>query len=185
MNPDATTHSLDHLPHGLRGLLAYPFAWKDWWWLILACLVIASLWGVLWWRQRRKKEVKAKPEEDPLVTLERVLRNMVPPREFRGKPAIDYVFELNMTFRQYIEARAPIRATDLTLRELRKPLREKCPLSRDTIDDVLRFLERSEAIKYAGAKTDLEEAVDFHAQVLKWVSFMRPKHLSESKETAP
>src|SRR3989338_4648031 len=100
---------------------------------------------------------------------------MFPPKDFQGKKAIDYFFELNMAFRQYIEARAPIRATDLTLRELRGPLRDRCPLSRDNIEDVLKFLERSEYVKYAGVVTDFQEAVDSHAQVLQWVTFMRQK----------
>ncbi|MBI2603569.1 MAG: hypothetical protein HYW48_10995 [Deltaproteobacteria bacterium] len=183
MNPD-TSSTLDHLPHGLKGLIAYPFSLGAWWWLVVAGLMIACILFAWWWKNR-SRTVAPEPREDPLLTLEKKLSNMLPPKDFHGKKAIDYFFELNMTFRQYIEARAPIRATDLTLRELRGPLRDRCPLSRDNIEDVLKFLERSEYVKYAGIVTDFQEAVDSHAHVLQWVRFMRPKHSASTREENP
>ena len=165
------------LPHDIRGLLDYPFTLGNLRWLLLAVAVLALLGLAYWFWKRRKRVLPQPPPEDPFTVLERQLRALLPPQPFEGKPRTQYFFDLNMILRQGLELSSPIRATDLTLQELKEPLRQKSQLSRDTVEDVLRFLERSEAIKFADAQTEIAEAERSHQQVLQWVAFLRPKRL--------
>ncbi len=171
-------------PHGLRDLIPYKFFWEDLWPKALVVLGILLLLFILY--KLGKKFFKRAPKvvipEDPFLVLERKLSKMLPPEPFEGKPSTQYFFDLNMIFRQFLELCLKIPATDLTLQELKEPLRFKSPLSREVTEDILKFLERSEYIKYAGFETNLDEAKECHLQVIKWVSYIRPRRLEESSK---
>lgn len=172
----------DTLPHGLRDLIPYPESWLEFmarWFLpfliICFCLVVA----IFLWKKFRRKKVKEVIPEHPFILLERKLSSLQAPEPFEGKKSTQYFFDLNMIFRQFIELSFAIPATDLTLKELREPLRLKSSFSRELTEEVLKFLERTERLKFAGVSTNIEEAKECHAQVLQWVSFLKQKHFQE------
>ncbi len=170
-------------PHDLKGLLSYPLSLLDLWpWLLAATLASAIVLVVLWYLKNRKPKAKPQIIEDPFLVLERQLYRMAPPTPFEDKKSIQYYFDLNMLFRQIIEFCSGVRATDLTLQELKGPLREKSILSRDTTEELLNFLERCEHIKFAGLMTDLAEAEHSHKQVKQWVSYLKPKQISDGND---
>ncbi len=183
--PQVDAQQGEQLPHGLRGLLSYPFSWEDAWPWLLALLVLLLVLGLLfylWKKNQKSRPAKVEAPEDPFRVLERQLQNLQPPDPFLGKQGVQFFFELNMLLRQFLELCSGLAATDLTLQELKEPLRTKSPLSRETTEDLIRFLERSESIKFANVPTDLAEARQSYTQVQEWVSYMRPKRLeSESR----
>ena len=169
----------EQLPHGLRGLLAYRFSWDSLWpWLALSLGSLIVL-GILYhlWKKYKNRPSKPVAPEDPFLTLERQLHALLPPQPFSGKPGTQYFFELSMLFRQFLELSSGVQATDLTLQELKEPLRRKSSLSRETTEEVIKFLERCDYVKFAGIPADLAEAQASHTQVLQWVRYLRPRRL--------
>ena len=179
LGPSATSQA----PHDLKGLMAYPLSLLDLWpWFLAAALASAIGLVILWYLKNRKPKAKPQVIEDPFLALERQLYHMVPPTPFEAKKGIQYYFDLNMLFRQIIEFCSGLPATDLTLQELKGPLRQKSILSRDTTEELLSFLERCESIKFAGLDTDLAEAENSHRQVKQWVTYLKPKQISDGND---
>jgi hypothetical protein len=171
-------------PHGMRDIIPYGLSWDEIWPKLLLALMILLACALLYflWKRYFKKKIKEVVPEDPFVVLESRLAKMHPPEPFEGKSCVQYFFDLNMIFRQFIELTSGVPATDLTLQELKEPLRFKSPLSRDTTEEVIRFLERSENIKFAGFFTDINEAKESHLQVMRWVSYLRPRRIMNEAE---
>lgn len=163
-------------PHGVKELIPYAMSWDEIVPKLLILLGILTLCVlcILLWRKYRKKKVVPVIQEDPFVVLQRRLANLLPPEPFEGKKCVQYFFDLNMIFREFIELGTGIPATDLTLQELREPLRSKTKLSREIADDFLQFLERCEYIKFAGLFTEIHEAKQSHSQVTEWVKYLKP-----------
>lgn len=170
-------------PHALKGLMAYPLSLADLWPWILAAVLAVVIFLVIW-RYFKNRKPKAQPlvVEDPFLVLERRLNHLLPPNPFDAKKSIQYYFDLNMLFRQIIEFCSGVPATDLTLQELKGPLRQKSVLSRETTEEMLSFLERCEYIKFAGLVTDLAEAENSHRQVKQWVAYLKPKPISDGND---
>ena len=163
------------IPHGLRGLSQYPVRWEDLWPILVLVVLVILVLGLLFylWRRSRQKPKAPLVPVDPFTVLESRLREMRPPEPFEGKAQSQYFFDLNMIFRECLELGLKFPATDLTLQELKEPLRRKSSLSRETTEEIIRFLERCDAIKFAGLSTDLHEAQESHLRVLEWFSYFR------------
>lgn len=177
---------IDHLPHGLIGLVRYPALNL---WLILVVALFLLLLGVLvyWLYHRNKAKPSHVPEPvvDPYDELNKTILALEPSEPFTGKAVEDYYFELGLLFRRFIELKTKVPATDLTYKELLSPLRAKLPLSPTELDGVFAFFKQADFIKFAKAKSDIESARESHKQVCRWVSLMMPKQddvLSESKK---
>lgn len=168
----------DHLPHELKGLWRYEYSSPNWWMLLAIALFCALVaYGLYaYWKKKRQVVPKTKIIEDPLLVAFRTLKNMSVPQPFEGKTQQLYFFELSLKFRELIELSSGIRATDLTSKELREPLREKLPLSRTITEDMIRFFDRSEMIKFAQSQTHSEEALYFLNKVIEWSEQLVPKN---------
>ena len=90
------------------------------------------------------------------------------------KSLAQFFFSLSLLFRKSIEATSDIYATDLTVRELKVPIKTKILPLRSRSNEVIEFLERAEVIKFAGAKTSVDEALEYKKMVIEWMSKLRP-----------
>jgi hypothetical protein len=182
--PAATTaaqnvDALNHLPHGIRGLAEYPMIVIPFWVIALVSVILlgAISWGLWhWWRKKHPK-VSIEKRIHPLDQLRDQIEKLRPPEPFLGKAQEDYFYNLSMSLRQFIEELLKIPATDRTLKELREPLRQMLPLSRERVGEVIGFLERADMIKFAQAPTSFEEALRCHDDVKLWVVYLLPREL--------
>ena len=127
-----------------------PLSWKLVGWGALVIIGIAFLmfgfWLTIRYLVRRVKEHRMSPIERAWVELDRLLKKGLPGRG-RYK---DFYVELTMVVRRYIQRKYGIRAPHLTTEEF---LREAKPL-----DELRRFLESADMVKFAGVEATPEMA---------------------------
>lgn len=158
-----------NLPHELKGLVAYGWGLPSETILALLALAVAAVGLGLafwWWYKRRKQRVKL--GEHPILGMAREIATLMPPEPFVRAAQADYFFKLSMLLRQVIEVSCGFPATDLTLKELRLPLRSFLPFPVATVDEILKFCERAELIKFASADSERGEALAWQRQVNSW-----------------
>lgn len=165
---------VDGLPHDIHGLIPYQPSLLDYWpWLLVTVLlagVILLAWS--WWKRRRKQPKPVAPI-DPWELLEQRIQSLVPADPFVGKEREQFFYDLSLALREAIERRIGLRATDMTLYELRLPLRDKLPFSQEVIDAVLAFLQRADFIKFAEAPVSREQALADADDVRRWAMELR------------
>ncbi len=172
--PGATTGE-QALPHDIRGLVPYRASLLDYWPYAAGLMaLLVGLAGLLWWRRRRAAQMPPAPPADPWDVLAGKLAQLSVPRPFGLQEQAEYFFHLSLLLREAIELRTGLRATDLTLGELKTPLRNKLPLPTGDIDGVLAFLERADYVKFAGRPASTEEAVFAREQATAWTRRLRP-----------
>jgi hypothetical protein len=109
---------------------------------------------------------------------------MLPAGDFtRGAVQENYFYSLSLILREAVELRTGIRATDLTLYELKNPLRRSLPFKQEDIESVISFLERADMVKFAGAPSQREEALGDHRRVQGWVRELRPRPQPMAQES--
>ncbi len=174
----------DKLPYDIRELIPYTGYWIDW--LLGALLAVILIALVIWLykryqRYRRGPNTKDAPPPKTLMELLNDLSNelmkLSPSSPFDRKAQKEYFFKLSLLFRQFIELRFKFPATDQTFQEIRKPLKQYVSLPSDELNDVLKFLERSDLIKFAGEESDLTEAKTWHEKALSWMKQLMPRNL--------
>lgn len=166
------------LPHDIRGLLPYQTPWWHYALAGLGATLVAGLvaWGIWNILKKRRSKIRDDRPVDPWDALEARLGVTLPPGEFsRGTVQENYFYSLSLLLREALELRTAIRATDLTLYELKSPLRRTQLLSKQDIESMLSFLERADMIKFAGAPSQRDEALGDHARVTGWVRELRPR----------
>jgi hypothetical protein len=166
------------LPHDIRGLLPYQTPWWHYALAGLAAVVVAGLlaWGIWYLLKKRRSKAREERPVDPWDALESRLGVMLPPGEFpRGIVQENYFYSLSLILREAVELKTGIRATDLTLYELKNPLRRQLPFREEDIEAVIHFLERADMVKFAGAPSQREEALGDHGRVKMWVRELRPR----------
>ena len=172
----------DHLPHDIYELIPYPFGLEPWMWALII-LALALLLGALgWWWWKKRQSPKPIEKVNPLAQLDQQLLNMIPPKPFAGKEQGNYYYSLGITFRRYMEHCTDIRATDLTLRELKPLVKDKAPLDPEALADALYFFERSDMVKFAGVETSRHQAEQDHEAVLVWTKALKLRHLQQQQE---
>lgn len=85
-----------------------------------------------------------------------------------------------MAFRQILEQAYSFPATDLTLKELKQPLKQKVSFDGYSYDAMLQFFERCDLIKFAKAPTHENEALSFHGQALSWAKAIVAKKTQQT-----
>ena len=127
-----------------------PLSWKLVGWIAAALLALLGLLALLVilvkYLARRIKEHRMSPIERAWVELDRLLKKGLPGRG-RYK---DFYVELTMVVRRYIQRRYGIRAPHMTTEEF---LREARPS-----DELRRFLESADMVKFAGVEATPEMA---------------------------
>ncbi|MBQ5795882.1 MAG: hypothetical protein IIW14_07825 [Kiritimatiellae bacterium] len=127
-----------------------PLSWKLVGWIAAAlaaiALAVASVWFLVRFLARKIKEHRMSPIERAWVELERLLGKGLPGRG-RYK---DFYVELTMVVRRYIQRKYGIKAPHMTTEEF---LREAKPS-----DELRRFLESADMVKFAGVEATPEMA---------------------------
>ena len=161
-----------------------PLSWK----LVLGALclvlgagaVILAIWFAVRYIARRVKEHRMSPIERAWVELDRLLKKGLPGRG-RYK---DFYVELTMVVRRYVQRKYGIKAPHLTTEEF---LREFKDERRETRDELRKFLESADMVKFAGVEATPEmadEATDSAKGYLKSDSTAVDVNRQLSKEGA-
>ena len=132
-----------------------PLSWKLVGWVALGVFGLVSLvLGLLFavrYVARRVKEHRMSPIERAWVELDRLLKKGLPGRG-RYK---DFYVELTMVVRRYVQRKYGIKAPHLTTEEF---LREFKDERRETRDELRKFLESADMVKFAGVEATPEMA---------------------------
>ena len=153
-----------------------PLSWKLVGWVCLAVLavlaILAGLVGLTRYIARRVKEHRMSPIERAWVELDRLLKKGLPGRG-RYK---DFYVELTMVVRRYVQRKYGVKAPHLTTEEF---LREFKDERRETRDELRKFLESADMVKFAGVEATPEmadEATDSARGYLKSDSAADARH---------
>jgi len=129
-----------------------PLSWKLVGWIALVLLALAAAVSAVWfgirYAVRRVKEHRMSPIERAWAELDRLLKKGLPGRG-RYK---DFYVELTMVVRRYIQRKYGISAPHMTTEEF---LRTAKPS-----DDLRRFLESADLVKFAGVDATPDMADD-------------------------
>ena len=132
-----------------------PLSWRLVGWVALAVLVVlVILVGLVWLARyitRRVKEHRMSPIERAWVELDRLLKKGLPGRG-RYK---DFYVELTMVVRRYVQRKYGIKAPHLTTEEFLREFRDE---RRETRDELKKFLESADMVKFAGVEATPEMA---------------------------
>ena len=161
-----------------------PLSWK----LVLGagCLVLGVvvvgflIWFAIRYVARRVKEHRMSPIERAWVELDRLLKKGLPGRG-RYK---DFYVELTMVVRRYVQRKYGIKAPHLTTEEFLREFRDE---GRGMRDELRKFLESADMVKFAGVEATPEmadEATDSAKGYLKSDSTAVEGNRQLSKEGA-
>ena len=155
-----------------------PLSWKLVGWVALGVFCLASLVLGLWlgirYIARRVKEHRMSPIERAWVELDRLLKKGLPGRG-RYK---DFYVELTMVVRRYVQRKYGVKAPHLTTEEF---LREFKDERRETRDELRKFLESADMVKFAGVEATPEMADEATDSAKNYLSQDNRDHLA--KET--
>ena len=133
-----------------------PLSWKLVGWcaalLLAAGCALAGAWFLLRYIARRVKEHRMSPIERAWVELDRLLKKGLPGRG-RYK---DFYVELTMVVRRYVQRKYGIKAPHLTTEEFFEEIGARGMKS----EELRRFLESADLVKFAGVQATPEMADD-------------------------
>jgi hypothetical protein len=159
------------IPRDIKGLV------NDlgfWWWphllfiLLIVALVVAAIFYYLK-KKNKKSQSSSVIEENRSDKVRALIFALTPQEPFSQEQRESFFYELSLLFREFIELKTGVFATDKTLQELKAPLREKLPLSQEALSEVINFLSVSDMIKFAERQSSSEEAASFKTKVEAWV----------------
>jgi len=134
-----------------------PLSWKLVGWIAAAIVALASVVAGVFllakYVVRRVKEHRMSPIERAWVELDRLLKKGLPGRG-RYK---DFYVELTMVVRRYVQRKYGIRAPHLTTDEFLAQFRDA---GRGKCDDLAKFLESADLVKFAGVEATPDMADD-------------------------
>ena len=155
-----------------------PLSWKLVGWVALGVFCLASLVLGLWlgirYIARRVKEHRMSPIERAWVELDRLLKKGLPGRG-RYK---DFYVELTMVVRRYVQRKYGIKAPHLTTEEFLREFREE---GRGKREELKKFLESADMVKFAGVEATPEMADEATDSAKNYLSQDNRDHLA--KET--
>ena len=134
-----------------------PLSWRLVGWVALALAAALALafgvWRLAKYVARRVREHRMSPIERAWVELDRLLRKGLPGRG-RYK---DFYVELTMVVRRYVQRKYGVKAPHLTTEEFLRNARI-AELAQGRVDDLRRFLEAADMVKFAGVEATPEMA---------------------------
>ena len=132
-----------------------PLSWRLVGWVALVVLAALAILAALVWLARyitrRVKEHRMSPIERAWVELDRLLKKGLPGRG-RYK---DFYVELTMVVRRYVQRKYGIMAPHLTTEEFLREFRDE---GRGMRDELRKFLESADMVKFAGVEATPEMA---------------------------
>ncbi len=134
------------------------FQMPNWAWWLLGILVLIGL-GYYFFRRRKKKQEEAKqlpPYERALFELQQLDQTQF----LENRQTKEYYSKLTEAVRRYLEDEIHLRAMESTTSELIHDLEIKMEagqlkLSRETIDELKRILQRADLAKFANSRPDI------------------------------
>jgi len=134
------------------------FEFPNWIWWILGILLLGAL-GYFLFKQKKKRDEKAKklpPFERALFELQELDRSHL----LENRETKEYYSKLTEAVRRYLEDEVHLRAMESTTSELityleLKMAAKELNLSRNTIDDLKKILQRADLAKFANTKPDI------------------------------
>lgn len=176
------------LPHDIADLVPYQPGVRDYLLPALAVLVLSGLVaGLLRWLIKRQRRALANPKTtpvDPWLALAQHLAGLQVRPDWAAKEREEYFYALSMGLRQAIELSIGARATDMTLHELKAPLREQLPLPAATTAEMLALLERCDLVKFAGMPAASVEAEAAKSKVLAWIGSLQDASKAQAARAA-
>ncbi len=170
-------------PNDIMGIVEPAFPWAE----TLAFLIILAVFAAMgFWlfKKFRSKYLGPKPqavvapampsEEEQWRLLRERLTELTPRDPFTKVAQAEFFFELAFLLRLAIERRTHIAVTDMTVREMEAPLRQKAPFSVDETEKMLAFLKKADQIKFAEQMVDANEAMQEKQEVQRWFSRLAP-----------
>ena len=155
-------------PHEIYTLLPYRLPW-----LLLLLVVLAVLTFFLWlyFRKRRPQRLLVAKRDLVADARAQILR-LRPPAHFpRGKVQENYFFALGIAFRQLLEYRWKIKTVGATVREI-KPRLVVLPLTAQTREEIVAFMQRADQVKFANHAASLTQAQEDYQQVVQWTKIL-------------
>ena len=135
-----------------------PLSWRLVGWVAAALVglaaVVSGLWLGIRYLVRRVKEHRMSPIERAWVELDRLLKKGLPGRG-RYK---DFYVELTMVVRRYVQRKYGIKAPHLTTEEFFAELAKSGNQTIGQSDNLRRFLESADMVKFAGVEATPEMA---------------------------
>ncbi|MBP9705995.1 MAG: hypothetical protein KBD78_00020 [Oligoflexales bacterium] len=169
-------------PHDVQGLVEFFYFDYVFWGAILFLLCLLVFAFVYWWRHKKSKNVKIIPVNFALdlrhACLDELLKTS-PPKEFSDyEVQRDYYYRLSLAARLFIELTFHFPATDMTLGELKFPLKNKLPLSEEKYQKLYSLLSLSDLVKFADRKSNYPEAQTAHQELCALLKNLIPKPIS-------
>lgn len=166
------------LPHDIY--LVQPYVRPLWLTVILVLGVLAVagiLLGILY-RWYRKRQAYRPPERirDSWELLSDELQLLRQKIEAQDPEMVrDLFYGLSLVLRRGIELTSGVRATDLTVQELRARLKSQSGIQVSLVKDMVTFLSRADMIKFADVLAEAGEAPQSYKAVEEWISVLKPK----------
>ena len=144
------------------------FQIPNWVWWLLGILLVSGL-GYYLFRRRKKKKEEAKqlpPYERALFELQQLDQSQF----LENRQTKEYYSKLTEAVRRYLEDEIHLRAMESTTSELIHDLEAKMEagqlkLSRETIDELKRILQRADLAKFANSRPDVITAKGDRSQI--------------------
>ena len=134
------------------------FEFPNWLWWVLGILLLVAL-GYYLFKQKKRRDEKAKklpPFERALFELQQLDESHL----LENRETKEYYSKLTEAVRRYLEDEVHLRAMESTTSELityleLKMAAKELNLSRNTIDDLKKILQRADLAKFANSKPDI------------------------------
>ena len=167
------------IPHDISGLIGYGYFLENWILMLLASLLFIAIAYYLF-KRFYKKNISEQAVVCPYTQALKALKEVTPSQPYDRKAQEHFYYEISHFLRLAIELTKDFRATDLTLKELRKPLLKNFEKDQDLAIKFLKFLEKSELIKFAEKESTEEKSLEDKSQVVDWVLSLKKKETEGS-----
>ncbi len=146
--------------------------------IVLAVLAVVILLVGALYRWYRKRQAYRPPERvkdswellgDELQLLQKKLETQDP------EMVRELFYGLSLVLRRGIELTSGVRATDLTVQELRARLKTQSGIQVNLVKDMVTFLSRADMIKFADVLAEAHEAPQSYQAVKDWIAELKPK----------
>jgi hypothetical protein len=168
------------LPHDIAEILPFGgFRWEFVWGALLGLLILCLVaWLVKKWLARPRKDAAALVVEvDPWTALATKLRSLKASEPFGAAEQKDYFYQLSLYFREGIELATSIRATDMTVGEVRSALQNAHRFTSEDKDKMVGFLNETDFVKFAERTVTVDDAKLQKEFVEAWIRKLKPRPL--------
>jgi hypothetical protein len=166
------------LPHDIY--LVQPYVRPLWLTVVIilgVLAVIVLLFGFLYqWYRKRQSYLPPERIRDSWELLSDELQLLHQKIEAQEPEMVRELFYgLSLVLRRGIELASGVRATDLTVQELKARLKTQSGIPASLVKDLVTFLSRADMIKFADVLAEAGEAPQSYNAVKDWIAVLKPK----------